>query len=84
MCQVSVSSLWMMLAPDLVDAGDLRCSALWLCGIAILVFIGSEEASYVGGVSYWRKGAWQGEAGAYLALKIKGSLRTLQRLFPQH
>lgn len=38
----------MMLAPDLVNAGDLRCSALWLCGIASCVSIGTEKSSYVG------------------------------------
>lgn len=56
----------MMLAPDLVDAGDLRCSAVWLCGIAICVFIETEEASYVGGASpwyHWRRGAWGEKLG---------------------
>lgn len=75
----------MTLAPELVKARDLQCSALWLCGIVSCVFIGTEKSSYVGSEPRVQpeKGC-MGEAGAYITLKIKGSLRTLQRLFPQH
>lgn len=38
----------MMLAPELVNAGDLKRSALWLCGIASRVFLVTEKSSYVG------------------------------------
>lgn len=38
----------MMSAPDLVNAGDLQGSALWLCGIASCVSIGTEKSSSVG------------------------------------
>lgn len=37
----------MMLAPELVN-GDLKRSALWLCGIASRVFLVTEKSSYVG------------------------------------
>lgn len=38
----------MMLAPELVNAYGLLGSALWLCGIASCVFIGTEKPSCVG------------------------------------
>lgn len=85
MSQVSVGQPLMTLAPELVKARDLQGSALWLCGIVSCVYIGTEKSSYVGSEPQVQleKGC-MGESVVHLTLKIKGSLRTPQRLFPQH